>query len=399
MPGTDISHSFNNQLVRPFVTLAIPGLIASAPYYVLAVHWTGRLEVVVPQPKEAIYGLALVTTILFAGLLVDGVASWVEAKVLDTRMNRLTSNAHQRDWEKFLQLNYDGKEPVGHRYLRGLVQSLKHELGTAVALVMAGPGIFVLVATFPKYSPVLVPVLLLAGVMAYWQFIQARTTHELLSDTRATILDAYKPPDAAAAGRSLRPAPPTTAVRTNDVSPLRAVGTSLLFLVAFVLTFYLLVFFHELSHLVEFRRLGGRGGRIVWDWISPYAELPLGNMPLEERGRVAAAGAIGATITAAVALVAASAWLINRRSARRILYGVAFAAFLVMLIQPSDLVPKNAPCPDGVRTDGAANDGDCLTATRGVYATTQAEIWSRAIGLLTLLGVLALGMMRLSSTK
>jgi len=88
------------------------------------------------------WSAAILTLIgIGAGLIVDTLGDWVEAKVLDKLHD--DPKRMQEEWYRYLRIAFT-TEPIGQRYLRSITLHLKFELGMGIALLASLPGILYL---------------------------------------------------------------------------------------------------------------------------------------------------------------------------------------------------------------------------------------------------------------
>ena len=122
--------------LRAMILLVVPGAIAVLPWFGVAYYSSDELKAFVDaHPSQA--GSVLVILIMAAGMILTSLGSWIEF-VWDWCRNR-KGGKHTEDWYAYLRLSYE-HEPVGHRYIRDMVLSLRFELSATPALI-AGPGV------------------------------------------------------------------------------------------------------------------------------------------------------------------------------------------------------------------------------------------------------------------
>lgn len=120
-----------------------------------------------------------------AGLFVEDIGSRIESRCFDKWLSKQpTFSAHAEEWNRYLRLAFK-IEPVGQRYLRTILLRFKFELGTAIALLSSGVGL--LLTTLPFWTAV-TWLAVLATLAAYLLLVEARCSHELLSEIRHEIL-------------------------------------------------------------------------------------------------------------------------------------------------------------------------------------------------------------------
>lgn len=127
-------------------------------------------------------------------MVVDGLGSLIEAACFDRwRTKRVEENDHLTIWDRFLLLTYNGCEPVGHRYLRGLVQAMKFELNTPTAVAAGLPAALFLLWLFDDHARLIATLALSAVMFGVFLYFQAWTTHGVLSKERRKLVQHFEP--------------------------------------------------------------------------------------------------------------------------------------------------------------------------------------------------------------
>jgi len=186
----DLAAPFKKEVLRPFITLLVPGAIATGPFVLILgdyVPSVAKFWVEHVYPFTAL----LIISVLAAGFIIDDIGANIEAHVWDTIIGR-RDQQHKANWEAYLKLQMQD-ELIGQRYLDDKVIQLKFELAMATALVIFWVGLAWLQVLHKIWSGTgfsLVTGFLLVGV-AYllWESWQ---TANLLSKTRAWILKAIE---------------------------------------------------------------------------------------------------------------------------------------------------------------------------------------------------------------
>jgi hypothetical protein len=180
----EIFSAFGSEVFRPLVTIVIPGAMAISVWFVVLLQkFTKLYDLAEANHTETTLLLALCS--VAAGLLIEDVGSRFESRYLDRRLGaRPEFSAHSEEWNQYLRLVFK-IEPVGQRYLRAILLRFKFELGTAFALLSSGLGLLLTTLTFCKaltWSAALI------ATAAYLLFVEARSSHRLLSRIRHEIL-------------------------------------------------------------------------------------------------------------------------------------------------------------------------------------------------------------------
>lgn len=193
VPGTEPSSAFSQQVLRPLVTLAVPGLVAGGPWF-LVLRGLLAIEGGNPHIPDSLMVFLFTLTVFGAGMLVDSIGTLVEAFCFDKwRCKRVGETDHLTVWDRFLLLTYNGCEPVGHRYLRTLVQALKFELNTATAVLFGLPAAFFLLWIWPQFARVTATLALVAILIGAFLTAQAWITHGVLGRTRKQLVERFEP--------------------------------------------------------------------------------------------------------------------------------------------------------------------------------------------------------------
>lgn len=183
----EVLGSLKSELLRPLATLILPGGIAVTPYFILLRVMFGPFsKLVTDNPTQT---LALATAAaLFVGLVLEDAGSGIESK--------WDKPIHKDTWNEYLRLAFK-VEPIGQKYIRSLVLRLKFELGSFVALCVAGPGVvalffyhtgrFCLTPTIPMATVFVLVGLVWLSLLVFlhrW----ADSGHDLLHDARVELL-------------------------------------------------------------------------------------------------------------------------------------------------------------------------------------------------------------------
>jgi hypothetical protein len=168
------------------ISLLIPGLFVASPVaasvldrFPSAADLAGRHEAV----AVTIFGFS----VLFFGLLCDVVRSRVEWAYFDPRVDSRAKD-HNSNWALFLRMAYE-VEPIGHRYIRRMLATMKFEFCTGFGLLISWSGWEVLF--FGRIPLTLGPHLGLASIaisVGFWLIWESIETHELLSQTRRRLV-------------------------------------------------------------------------------------------------------------------------------------------------------------------------------------------------------------------
>jgi len=136
----DLTAIFKDDVLRPFTTIVIPGTIATGPYVLLLGGYVPDVQVFW-STHGAAFAVFLAISVVAAGLILDNVGSFIEAKIWDAILDKRSKGAHKKAWEQYLKLRL-GDQIVGQRYLHAKVRQMKFELAMAPALLIFDVGLW-----------------------------------------------------------------------------------------------------------------------------------------------------------------------------------------------------------------------------------------------------------------
>ncbi len=184
----DLEAPLKPEVLRPLITLVVPGTIATGPFVLVTGHYVPAVEAfwtIHPTAFSVLLGLMILTV----GFVIDDVATNIEAKCWDPLIAK-HDKAHLDNWKRYLKLQLSG-EIVGHRYLRTKLTQMKFELAMPPALVISWTGLLWLNHLFAFWSAcVMTFVSLSTFTAAAYLLWESWQTAGLLSSTRALILSA-----------------------------------------------------------------------------------------------------------------------------------------------------------------------------------------------------------------
>lgn len=226
------SEFLSREIIRPLITLAIPGGVAIAPYVYL-LHTNATVVNLWENHETALIFFLLVIS-LAVGLLLEDIGSEIENFFFDcVEKNDPTWNKYLKKPSyselKDLGTNQEGTyiTETNKDYIRSIVLRLKFELGMFIAIVFAIPGL-VLIMRFncqellDNYNWIIGVILLL---MPIYLLIESRNSVYLLHERRKNIVK-----DAQENGQTKT---------INILSFIFVVGFSLLPLLALLLSIFL----------------------------------------------------------------------------------------------------------------------------------------------------------------
>jgi hypothetical protein len=162
----------------------VPGIVALSPWVLALVQHTDATFGFKGYPTLA-HSLFFASVIV-AGVVCDGLGSFIEAKWDDMRNNDFEV---EENWYKYLSMVFE-REPVGYRYLSRLVTALYFELSMLFAVPLFLLGACVLAwLRFPTFrvASIICTVLGIVGVALFFLW-QAYTTHGVICTTRRELM-------------------------------------------------------------------------------------------------------------------------------------------------------------------------------------------------------------------
>ena len=188
----DLTDPLKPEVLRPIITLVVPGTIAVGPYVlVLGEYLPGVANFWTVHPTA--FTVLLVMVVLAAGFVIDDISSFIESEVWDRWLdNKVPRGEHKKNWDAYLKLELDD-QLIGQRYLRTRLTQMKFELAMAVALPIFWSGLLWLQLLHSMWSRsgfIVVSVALLGGAALFlWTSWESA---KLLSSTRKRILEAFE---------------------------------------------------------------------------------------------------------------------------------------------------------------------------------------------------------------
>jgi hypothetical protein len=178
------SPSVGTAVSRSTLTIIVPGIVALAPWFLLAVQQYSFSFGLDEYPTVA--HAFLFAAVAIAGSLCNGLGTIIESKFFD-QWHKARFPVEQ-DWFDYLAFN--GKEPVAFRYLGRLAITLSFELSMVIAapiFAVSGALWLYLKTDIGGQSAILAGVgaaIVAAGIF----FREAKRTHLALCETRFEVL-------------------------------------------------------------------------------------------------------------------------------------------------------------------------------------------------------------------
>lgn len=182
----DVASGLKAEIFRPAVTLAMPGLVAAAPFfYLLVINHPDLLKVANEHATlSAILGFFVATGF---GLIAQEVGTFFEASFIDPAISRRTPD-HMEIWYRYLRHKLP-PETVARGYIHDQILFLRFELNVPPALLFFWIGILCLhigAGVFSRIAFNCLTIGCLVGVVLF--FALSFQTASNLSTVRREIL-------------------------------------------------------------------------------------------------------------------------------------------------------------------------------------------------------------------
>lgn len=186
----DLAAPFKPEVLRPFVTIVVPGLIANAPYVLLLGHYVPPVETFWTQHPQA-FAVIFGAAVLAVGFIISDLGELLEVYAWD-RCLRKKDPDHTNKWHAYLKLQLDD-ELIAHRFLRTKVTQFKFELAMVPAVIIFWSGLL--------WYQLIQPIWPSGGFtlfsLAVWSVVlyliwESWNTADGLADIRGYILDAIE---------------------------------------------------------------------------------------------------------------------------------------------------------------------------------------------------------------
>jgi len=170
--------------------LLLPGATVLAPWIIwLPLHFSRLKQYGLDNTVIVSVGLFLCA--LLAGRVVAHLGSWWEAQIND-RIISSKDPKHIENWYKYLRLAFV-TEPVGVRYMRDVLVSLKFELNEGVALLITTIESWVIWYLDPNFDALRASVLsFVMLVIAAYLLFDSYHSSKILSKVREELIKGVK---------------------------------------------------------------------------------------------------------------------------------------------------------------------------------------------------------------
>jgi hypothetical protein len=186
---TSLGLSFDRVLIQ----LIIPGMVTLFPYLIIYfIYFPSNKDIILKYPSLFITPIVILSLII--GIFLENIGSIIEVNYYDKKNAKKYKN-YTKTWEKFLMLNYNGKEPIGHRYIRNILIRMKFELSFGLSLIPFSVGLIIIdshLVIFNSYLyKILCLILIPLIVSSYLIFKEAYSSSKVLALTRKSLVKKY----------------------------------------------------------------------------------------------------------------------------------------------------------------------------------------------------------------
>jgi hypothetical protein len=188
--------SLNLDIDRVLLQLIIPGLTATFPWLIIFTnHHQKDLKLILENSSLLVTIVVIVS--LVAGIILENIGSQIEVNHYDKK-NKKKDNEYIKIWEEYLKLNYDGKEPIGHRYIRNILLRMKFELSFGIALIPMAVGLSILDYQSEIFKSCIYKciffLIIPAATFIYLIFYEGYKSSKVLAETRKLLVIKYTKP-------------------------------------------------------------------------------------------------------------------------------------------------------------------------------------------------------------
>jgi len=187
----DVTNLFKREILRPFLTLAVPGSTATAPSLLVVFYYYPNLFVF----WEKHSGFMLTLFILLAmgvGVILDNFSARIEKVFWDDLLDKKhvkdpeSTRQHSLEWKAYLGLEYNEKS-IAENYLETILLKLKFELGLGFGLFFGWSGLlwYQVIADEWVYWKFCITSLFL---LVIYLFFESYSSSDVLGDIRHSIL-------------------------------------------------------------------------------------------------------------------------------------------------------------------------------------------------------------------
>lgn len=186
--------SLNLTFDRVFIQLITPGLLAVFPFILLFFDARPDVRDFFIQDSKGLLVISVVMIALIMGIILENIGSRIEVNIYDIQLANRKKDYFET-WEKFLLIQYQGGEPIGHRYLRNILFRMKFELSAGVGLLImtAGLAIYNIEHTIFKSTVLNISIVYVLPIATsvYLLVFEGWRSAEVLAECRKALVEKY----------------------------------------------------------------------------------------------------------------------------------------------------------------------------------------------------------------
>jgi hypothetical protein len=187
---TTLNLSFDRILIQ----LVTPGLLASFPFILLFFNARPDVAEFFLQDSKGLLVTSIALVALIMGIILENLGSRIEVNIYDNLLS-LRRKEYLETWEKFLMIQYQGQEPIGHRYLRNILFRMKFELSAGVGLIIMTAGLGIYNFNHVIFESILVNCLIVyllpLATSIYLLVFEGWRSAEVLAECRKSLVERY----------------------------------------------------------------------------------------------------------------------------------------------------------------------------------------------------------------
>ena len=176
----EVLSAFNSEVLRPILTILVPGMIAISSFIVGLLQGSGVMLAVADAKRLESAAIVLIAA-LTAGKILEDVSTHIETW-FDSRRKKEDALI-EKEWYDYLALPLE-RDQIGRGYIRSLLLYLKFEFGISLGFLVCAIGLFT--TTLGLRPAIWVAIVLVAG--SGWFMREAYVTHRALAKVRHELL-------------------------------------------------------------------------------------------------------------------------------------------------------------------------------------------------------------------
>ena len=175
------------------IQLVTPGLLAAFPFILLFFDARPDVRDFFLQEKGMLVSIIVLVSLVM-GIILENIGSHIEVKIYDNKLAR-SKRDYFETWEKFLMIQYQGQEPIGHRYLRNILFRMKFELSAGAGLIIMTAGLALYNASHIIFESLLLNITIVYVLplvtSLYLLVFEGWRSAEVLAECRRALVERY----------------------------------------------------------------------------------------------------------------------------------------------------------------------------------------------------------------